>query len=181
MNDDAFAELYRQHAPGIRHYCYRRTSCAETARDLCNETFAKALAALRNGVEVRHASGWLYRIAHNLIIDFYRERDKAFVGSFEAMTASVGRQEGDSAALYGTLDLDHWLRDPSDVETETLARIDVEAALPRLTNLQRTVICLRELGGYPFQEIAGEMGLSEGAVKALRHRGIEALRRRMAA
>lgn len=184
MNDDAFAELYRQHAPGIRHYVFRRTSCRDVAADLCQETFLRLLKALRAGVQIDNGKAFAFRIAHNLVIDYYRERSRAFVGSFEAMTASVGRQEGDSDALYGTLDLDHWLRDPSDLEAEVVTRITMDDALRYLGHAvspqQATVFRLRH-EGYAYAEIGQMLDLTPGAAKATQVRCYANLRERMAA
>lgn len=179
----AFDALYRQHAPGIRTYVFRRTSDAELAADLCQETFVKALAAMQTGTEVQHVSGWLYRIAHNLVIDHYRKRDKVAMGSLDSMfnrsQTRIAAAERGSGKV--TVELGDYLPDPSDQEAEIVARLDVADALPALTDLQRTVIRLREMEGCPYLEIADEMEMTEGAVKALRHRAIVSLRERMAA
>jgi RNA polymerase sigma-70 factor (ECF subfamily) len=176
-----FAALYNQYRDSIHRYCYRRVTCPELAEDLTQDVFCKALAAVRRGVEVQHISGWLYRIARNLIIDYYRKRDKAFVGSFDAMTSSVGRQDG-TQAVWGTLDTDHFAVDPSDLEAEVIDRLTLADGLRYVAHVvsppQATVFALRA-DGYTFAEIAGMLDTTPGAAKRLRTRCYASLRERM--
>ena len=122
----------------------------------------RMLEAVRSGRPWRTSfSGWLYRIAHNLVIDHYRRRGRA---SF--------------------VDLDD--ASPISSETEPFhaveARLDgerVQAALSRLTEEQAEVITLRFLEGLSIAEVALLMDKTEGAIKALQYRAVLALRRVM--
>jgi RNA polymerase sigma factor (sigma-70 family) len=176
-----FDALYREYAARLRAHIRGRVTCPELAEDLTQDVFCKALAAVRRGVEVQHISGWLYRIARNLIIDYYRERDKAFVGSFDAMTSSVGRQDG-TLAVWGTLDTDHFAVDPSDLEAEVIDRLALAAGLryvaQRVSPQQATVFRLRA-EGYAFAEIAAMLDTTRTAAKQMQVRCYVRLRERM--
>jgi RNA polymerase sigma-70 factor (ECF subfamily) len=180
------ADLYRDFSGKIFTYIYRRVSCPELAEDLCQEVFAKMLDALRRGVEVRHNGGFLHRIAHNLIIDWYRERDQRQTSSLDSMLAS--------ATLNMTHTNDQWtpdvealplMVDPSDLEVDTIDRLDRAETLRRaggaMTALQATVIQLRYFDGYGFDEIAAQMDRTPGAVKILKARAVDNMRVRVAA
>ena len=81
-------ESWRQR---IFSYIYRRVGDADTANDLASATIAKAFEAQLAGKGHRsHFGGWLYRIAHNLIIDHYRLRDRR--RRFVSMTPLRGCQ-----------------------------------------------------------------------------------------
>ena len=70
-------ELYDQYADRIYAYIYRRVGQAEVAEDLTGQVFMRMLEAIRTGQGWRSSfSGWLYRIAHNLVIDYYRRRGR---------------------------------------------------------------------------------------------------------
>ncbi len=158
----ALAALYDQYNVKIYTYIYHRVGQVELAEDLTGQVFMRMLEAVRTGRPWRTSfSGWLYRIAHNLVIDHYRRRGRA---SF--------------------VDLDDV--SPASSETEPFhaieARLDrerVEAALSRLTEEQAEVIALRFLEGLSIAEAAEIMDKTEGAVKALQYRAVLALRRVM--
>jgi RNA polymerase sigma-70 factor (ECF subfamily) len=106
-------------------------------------------------------TSWLYRIAHNQIVDYLRKKSRRpTVPIDESITAA-----GD------------------DPERSALGRIEIEevaVAAKRLTAAQQEVISLRFAGELSVAECARVMGKSEGAIKALQHSAIVALRRVLA-
>jgi len=107
-------------------------------------------------------SSWLFRIAHNQMVDYWRKRSKR---------ATVPLDE----ALVGSSN--------SNPSTDAEQKMDIEslaAATRRLTNLQREVVSLRFAGGLSVAEVAKSMGKSEGAIKALQHSAIVSLRKMVA-
>lgn len=160
FSEPALSELYDRYELKIYSYVYRRTNDQSLAEDLTAQVFLRMLEAIRND-RAWHSSfsGWLYRIAHNLVIDHYRRRDRQ-----------------PQVALDDAPILPDLTENP--VETAEL-RLDAEmlrAAIRRLTEDQAQVISLRFLEGYSFNEIAGMMEKTEGAVKALQHRAFATLR-----
>lgn len=151
--------LYLDFESKIHGYISRRLDDHESIRDLTAQTFYKATEALSTGKGPRvSVSGWLYRIAYNLIIDYYRHRDRC-------------------PTSY--LDDHHDLCDGLDPALE-VEQIERKAMLQRAMRLlspgQCRVIQMRYLEGYKFAEIADVMGITEGAVKALQHRALVNLR-----
>ncbi|MEX1019285.1 MAG: sigma-70 family RNA polymerase sigma factor [Litorilinea sp.] len=163
LEDAALGELYDRYELKIYNYIYRRTSDPTLSEDLTGQVFLKMLEAIHNG-RAWHSSfsGWLYRIAHNLVIDHYRVRDRQ---------------------THISLDEAPNMPDPDDNPVQAAeVRLDSEylqAAIRRLTDEQAQVISLRFLEGYSFSEIADMMDKSEGAVKALQHRAVATLRQIM--
>jgi RNA polymerase sigma-70 factor (ECF subfamily) len=156
----ALAEAYDEYAPAIYRYAYRLTGHESTAQDVTSETFHKLLASLRNGGgPTDNLSAWLYRVAHNLVVDGYRSQpDDPPVPLDQAPEIPVaGRQEA---------------------RLEQQERVDrARSALQRLTALQQQVIGLRFLEGLSIKETAAAMEKTEGAVKALQYRATNSLRR----
>jgi RNA polymerase sigma-70 factor (ECF subfamily) len=104
-------------------------------------------------------SGWLYRIAHNLVIDHYRLRDRQKQISLDEAPMMTDPGINPVRAAEVALEAEH-----------------LRSALRRLTDEQAQVISLRFLEGYSFGEIADMMDKTEGAVKALQHRAVATLR-----
>jgi len=128
----------------------------DVAEDLAAETFVKALAALQAGRGPSSSvSGWLFRIAHNLLIDYYRRRDRGTESTLDETTPAGERTE--------------------DAALRSLRSAWLWQSLGRLTADQAMVVELR-LAGYGFLEIGEAMGKSPGAVKALLHRATVTLR-----
>ncbi len=105
-------------------------------------------------------SAWLFRIAHNRIVDFLRKKSKRVTVSLDESLASGSSNPG--------------------LEAERNLEIaDLVSAARRLTDAQQEVISLRFAGGLPIAEVARIMGKSQGAIKALQHSAVAALRRVM--
>ncbi len=118
------------------------------------------IEAIRGGQVWNHSfSGWLYRIAHNLVIDYYRARDRHRDISIDDIAhipdLSANPPRAAELALDGNV---------------------LRAAMGQLTDEQATVINLRFFEGCSSAEIANQMGRTEGAIKALQHRAVDRLR-----
>ncbi len=158
----ALTALYDQYVNKIYTYIYHRVGQAELAEDLTGQVFMRMLEAVRSGKPWRTSfSGWVYRIAHNLVIDHYRRRSRAsFVDIEDANPVSTDAEP--FHAIQARLDSER-----------------VQAALSRLTDEQADVITLRFLEGLSIAEVSTIMNKTEGAIKALQYRAVLALRRVM--
>jgi RNA polymerase sigma-70 factor (ECF subfamily) len=159
----ALAVLYDQYNDRIYNYIYHRVGQADLTEDLTGQVFMRMLEAVQSGRPWRTSfSGWLYRIAHNLVIDYYRRRQRATVVELED-AVPVQAVDGDPVA-----------------STELLIdRQRLRAALATLTEEQAQVITLRFLEELSIAEVADIMDKTEGAIKALQYRAVLALRRVM--
>lgn len=89
-SQDQFVELYTKEADAIFRFCLLRTSDREAAKDLVQETFSKIWKGIQAGVSYENPRAFAYKIARNLIIDWYRKK-KAM--SLDAMTDEDGNEE----------------------------------------------------------------------------------------
>jgi RNA polymerase sigma-70 factor (ECF subfamily) len=158
----ALAELYDRYAPRMYAYIYRRVSDAAVAEDLTGELFLHVLRAVQNE-QTWHNSfhAWLYRIAHNLVVDHYRRRPPEPPLSLDETRLVAGD-------------------DPAVAAEEALTRDRLRAALGRLTPEQQQALALRFGEGLTAREVAQVMAKTTGAVEALQHRAVAALRRILA-
>jgi RNA polymerase sigma-70 factor (ECF subfamily) len=155
---DAFATLYDAHVEQIYRFVYFRVGDEQTAEDLTSQVFLKAWDKLSSyqirGLPFR---AWLFRIARNSIIDYYR----TFKETTSLEPDVIARP--DPAA------------DVDDRVAQRLQAEEIRLSLQHLTEDQRQVVTLRFIEGLSTSEIAQVMGKREGAVRALQMRGLQAL------
>jgi RNA polymerase sigma-70 factor (ECF subfamily) len=160
----AFAILYEHYVKKIYNYIYYRTGSHHDAEDLTARTFHQALSNIgryvNRGVPF---SAWLYRIAHNLLANWHRDRSRRQMISLEVLDLRARRREApDSIA-------------EANEERETLL-----AAISRLPADRQQLLILKFVEGLSNAEIGQIMGRSEGAIKSLYHRTLISLREEMA-
>lgn len=162
LDRDRLAAIYDEYHQLIYRYVYRQVGDVETARDLAAEVFHRLLRiAQSGGGPDRHPKAWLYRTAHNIVVDHYRRQQhrRHLPLDDELMIAND---------------------DPAGSAERHLSGAQVRAALQHLTPDQRQVITLKFLEGLSNQEVAVVLDKPVGAVKSLQHRGLAALQRQLA-
>jgi RNA polymerase sigma-70 factor, ECF subfamily len=161
-DSQALAAIYDRYHEAMYAYVYRRVGDVETARDLTSELFHRFLEALHKGTGPdQHLQAWLYRSAHNLVVDYYRRQQH--------------RQHLplDEAILAGN-------ENPAAAAEVALEASRVRHVFHYLTEEQQQVLALKFLQGLSNEEVAAVMDKPVGAVKALQHRGLKALQRHLA-
>ena len=162
FDQEALTWVYQTYHDAIYRYIYHHVGDVQVSEDLASEVFRRLLRALHNGGgPTRQLSAWLYRVAHNLIVDEIRRREHR---DHESLDEPLGDVLSDGA------DSLEWLAG------NALAMERVRVALLELTEEQRQVVVLKFLEGMDNAEVSKITGKTVGAVKALQHRGLEALR-----
>jgi RNA polymerase sigma-70 factor (ECF subfamily) len=155
----AFGLLYDLYVRRVYGYCFRRLQAREAAEDATSQTFIRALAALPKYREDNPSFGaWLFRIAHNVVIDELRARQLTTWTSFD------GERTLDQSA------------NPEESAIEREDMVEFTRALAELSPDQARMVELR-LAGLNDREIAFALGKSYGAVRVARHRAAKVLRR----
>ena len=159
----SLAEIYDQFSPAIYRYAIRLLGSADLAEECVAETFSRFIHALHRGSGPdQHLKAYLYRVAHNWVTDCFR------------------RKPPPELPLDPERHIDHDA-DPCDALAVSLEQERVRSALTLLTPDQRQVIVLKYLEEMSNEEVAKVLEKPVGAVKALQHRGIQALRRMLLA
>ena len=159
-DSDAFGALYAKYIDQIYNYIYYRTSNGKDAEDLCSRVFIRALNHIERYEDRGYPfSAWLYRIAHNLVINWYRDQEKAEVISLS--------EQYPPPRMAGSIE------DRIEREDEKDALLRVISNLPED---RKELLILKHVEGLTNSEIGQIMDRTEGAVKALYHRTLESLR-----
>jgi RNA polymerase sigma-70 factor (ECF subfamily) len=159
-DQEAFGLLYERYVERIFNYVYYRTGNVADAEDLTARVFYRAMHHIQNYIDRGVPfSAWLYRIAHNLIANWHRDRSR--------------HQEiplSDAPTI-------HYKGDPPET---ALIQSQEQTALLRLIRRlpaeRQNLIVLKFVEHLSNAEIGEIMGRSEGAVKSLYHRTLLALR-----
>lgn len=155
------AAIYDEYQQPIYRYIYRQVGDVEVARDLTSDVFQRFLQALqKNQGPEEQLKAWLYRVAHNNVIDYYRQQQH--------------RQH---------LPLDEYVVEKGDgpavLAERNISAEQVREALIQLTPEQREVITLKFLEGFSNVEVADLLNKPIGAVKSLQHRALATLQRQL--
>jgi RNA polymerase sigma-70 factor (ECF subfamily) len=160
----AFGELYEQHVERIYSYIYYRTGNSHVAEDLTARVFERALDHIPRykdkGVPF---SAWLYRIAHNLVANWHRDRSRRPVVALDERILITGASDHPETEAI------------SHEERDIL--LEVVRALP---DDRQQLLILKFVERLPNARIGEIMGRTEGAIKSLYHRTLNSLREDLA-
>jgi RNA polymerase sigma factor (sigma-70 family) len=161
-HENAFEALVKRYRAPLQRYCTRMGLSEAQAEDVVQQSFTKAWLALGRGAEIREPRAWLYRVVHNTAVSAMRRPHE----SGEELTLHAGDDELSlrSNELDGALEA-----------RDALGHV---AALPQM---QRDAVVLAAIQGRSHEEVAGVLGVSDGAVRGLLHRARTTLRSAAAA
>ena len=159
FDSEAWTQIYRHHYPKIYAYLCHRLGDIDLAEDIAAKVFLHAVEGIGSFTYRGFSlSSWLFRIAHNQVVDHLRRKAKV---KTEPLTEEL-------LAKSGLV---------QEAMEEVLVREDLNLALKNITEEQRQVVLLKFFSGLSNAEVARIIGKPEGAVKALQHRALASLRR----
>jgi RNA polymerase sigma-70 factor (ECF subfamily) len=158
---EAFTQIYDLHFDKIYRYIYVKVRSQAEAEDLTQDVFIKAYEGIKN-YKWRDLpfTSWLFRIAHNRVIDHVRKVSKEKKAPLEEAGAIAS---GDP--VYMT-EINFEIRQLKD-------------ALQNIPDAQREVATMRFISELSISEVALSLGKSEGTVKALQFNAIASLRKQL--
>ena len=148
--NEAFDELLERHKDRVFMYIYHSVKNEELANDLFQDTFVKAITTIKQGryVENGHFSAWVTRIAHNLIIDYYRQVKNENLQSTDDTDINIlNRKELSDCTIEDNL-------------VTSQIHSDVRRLIRTLPPSQREVLVMRYYKNMSFKEIADSTGVS---------------------
>lgn len=160
---EAFGALYDRYFDRVYRYARLRVGNAADAEDVTATVFLSAWRAIDRFSPKHDASfaGWLFRLAHNAVVDRYRRAREDISLDGEALRS-------EEVAL---------LANPEGLLEWRLTVDELHHALLALTEEQREVVLLRFVEGLSAREVGDILGKQEGTVRGMQFRAIEALRR----
>lgn len=157
-NANAFGELYDRYFDQLYRYIYFRVSDRQEAEDLTENVFLSTLEAiLCKGSSIKNFRAWLFRSAHNIVVDHYRSY-KRLVPLYEIGQLVEPSSESDPAIQ-------------NHVDGNLLRK-----AIGRLEPNMQQVISCRFIAGLSYPETAEIMGLKESHLRVLQHRALKQLK-----
>jgi RNA polymerase sigma-70 factor (ECF subfamily) len=167
---EAFAKIYDRYVKALYRFTLLKLPSEEEAQDITAETFAKTWKYLQDQQNITHVRALLYRIARNLIADYYRNRPVSHgvtVVSVTELHESASTEIGEDSSDRGN-------------ERRVIeARAEFSLLLKQLERLKedyRDVVTLRLIDGLAFEDIADVLEKSPGNVRVIYHRALKALK-----
>ncbi len=148
--NEAFDELLERHKDRVFMYIYHSVKNDELANDLFQDTFVKAITTIKQGryVENGHFAAWVTRIAHNLIIDYFRQVKNENLQSTDDTDINIlNRKELSESTVEENL-------------VTSQIHSDVRRLIRTLPESQREVLVMRYYKNMSFKEIADTTGVS---------------------
>lgn len=161
-HERAFEALVHRYRKPLLSYCRRMRLSDARAEDIVQLALLKTWIAVREGAEVRDLKAWLYRVVHNTAVNALRDsahEGESFADPAHALEAHPPHQPGEDSQL-----------DQGLAMREALAEV---AALPPL---QREVIVRTAVAGHSHEQVASDLGITNGAVRGLLYRARTTLR-----
>jgi len=157
---DAFGELYERYLDKIYSYIYYRTGNHHDTEDLTARVFFRAMAHIESYTERGVPfQAWLYRIAHNLVANWHRDRGRRKVIPLDEFIAASLKSDA-----------------PDQQAEDQEERDALRAAMRRLPEERQQLLLLKFVDHLSNAEIGVIMDRTEGAIKSLYHRTLIALR-----
>lgn len=156
-----FNRIYYQYITPIYRFFYLKSDSQETAEDLASETFTRLWITLNKNENIKNPRAFLYKVARNLLTDFYRKKAKKAEISLELTPEIV---------------------DSINFQQKIINNIEVERIKKELQNLKeeyQLVIIWHYLEDIPIKEIAEIMDKTEDNTRVLLHRALKALRQQI--
>jgi len=170
--DRQISEIVAKERSRLRNFVRKRVSDPSDAEDIVQDVFYELVEANRLLMPIEQVTGWLFRVARNRIIDFFRKK-KPELFSDQAVENEAGEM----------LEIEDLLPSP-DAGPEALyfrsALLDeLELVLNELPREQREVFVAHELEGRSFREMAAETGVSVNTLLSRKRYAVLHLRERL--
>jgi RNA polymerase sigma-70 factor (ECF subfamily) len=155
----AFSRIYDQYVEKIYRFIFIKVNSQQIAEDLCSETFIRCLNTFKkNKNKIENVQAFLYQIARNLVIDYYREKGKVEIVPIEFVSIPDSNAGLEERALLD-----------SDLG-------EIRQALTNLKENYQNIIICHYIDDLSIPEIALIMDKSEGSVRVTLHRALKALK-----
>lgn len=159
-NKEQFSLIYDQYIDKIYRFVYLKVNSQETAEDITSKAFTKAWETYQNAPQsIQNMNAFLYRIAGNLTIDHYREKDRKKTVS----TDQMGPMADDRTNIHEKAVFN------SEMD-------GIKAALANVKKEYQDIIIWHYLEDMPTEEIAQMTGKPAGTVRVMIHRGLQMLK-----
>ena len=158
--NQAFEEFYGLYVKKIYRFIYYKINSKQETEDLTSETFCRAWQSVVSGSKIKNLKAFIYRIAHNLVVDFYAQKQKAPLELNEELKETLP----DGGSLDKNIDVD------LDLE-------QVKRAIKKLPSSYQEILIMRFLDELSISEISQVLGKSKNNIYVLIHRALSVLKK----
>jgi RNA polymerase sigma-70 factor (ECF subfamily) len=150
--------IMAEHETALLRYATRMLNDPSAAQDVVQDSFIKLFKSFRDGSNpAEKISGWLYRVTHNLAVDYIRRENRL---------RWLHKKHADEMPLHGANTVA-----PAVNESETTQLVLTQ--VHKLPEAERQVVILRLQEGLPYKEIAAITGRTEGNVGCILHHAVK--------
>jgi RNA polymerase sigma-70 factor, ECF subfamily len=157
-NQEDFSKIYDEYIEKIYRFIFIKVNSQEITEDLTSETFLRCWECFNRNKKIDNIQSFLYKIARNLVTDYYRQKGKAQIVSVDNVPI-----------IDEETNLEEKIQDNSDINT-------VKSALLNLRDEYQNIVVWHYLDDLSVGEIANMTGKSEGAVRVCLHRALKGLK-----
>ena len=157
----------------LRNFIRKRVADEAEAEDILQDVFYELIEAYRLMKPIEQVSAWMFRVARNRIIDFFR-KTKSVSLSDPALPDGEGSETGSLEELLPSPDAG-----PEAVYARDVLLEELEAAIEELPEEQREVFIAHEIEGRSFKELSAETGVSMNTLLSRKHYAVLQLRQRL--
>ncbi len=151
-NDLVFEQVYKQYYGAIYNHIYRKVNCQGVVPELTNDVFLEAIDSLSFLQKEQNVSAWLYRIAHNKMVDFYRKKKIKSILLSQIPFLQI---------------IDSEINQPEFEFEKNKIRDSIETALHNISEKYRRILRLHYEEGLSIKKIAVILNLSFKATESL--------------
>lgn len=167
-DDEQLAEVVGRERARLRRFIDRRVRDSQDAENIVQDVFRKLVEANRLLMPIDHVTGWLFQVARNAIVDFFRKRTRERI-DLDADGDLVPLEDLLPAADDG----------PEALYARQVLLDEIAVAIDELPADQRAVFVAHELEGRSFRELAAETGVSVNTLLSRKHYAVRRLRHRL--
>jgi RNA polymerase sigma factor (sigma-70 family) len=155
MREETFTALFNELQNPLYTYLIRMAGSREVAEELMQETFYRAMVSLKSS-DLQYARAWLYKVARHLYVDWLRKHtiEKRLLENMEQVSDGISR-----------------LGNPEEAWQRKDTQDKIAWVMKRLPERMRTLIYLREIEDFSYQELAETMEMNMNQIKV--NRGME--------
>jgi len=153
-----FGYIYDKYVKKVYLFVYLKVSSPEIAEDITSRVFTQSWNKFKETKEIENPRAYIYRVARNEVVNYYREKSKLKIVSTESIEISGPKPE-----------IEQEVQAKSEIE-------DIKKAVSLLKDDYQNVVIWHYLDDLPIKEIAGIMKKPEGTVRVMLHRALKEVR-----
>ena len=170
--DQRISEVVKREQSRLGNFIRRRVPDPRDAEDILQDVFYTLVEANRLLMPIEHVTGWLFTVARNRIIDFFRKKQPERFSD-----TALADEEGEPLALEELLPSPD--AGPDALYARNVLLDELEDALDELPAEQREVFVAHEIDGRSFKELAAETGVNINTLLARKRYAVLHLRNRL--